>query len=77
MNRTCSMCDGIFPSEHFHYGRRPNRSYCQVCNRGDKRARNEALKEGRDPIEAARAYKESRRGAGAVFHQTPSPAPIE
>lgn len=65
MNKNCSICDGSFPNEHFHYGGK-ERSYCRTCDRDDKRIRYLAIKEGRDPNEAARAFRESRRAGRTV-----------
>ncbi|MDF2466418.1 MAG: hypothetical protein K0Q43_4653 [Ramlibacter sp.] len=70
--KACSICSNIFPIEHFYYGGK-KRSYCVNCNRDDHRARNEAIKEGRDPREAARAFRESRRAAALCRPLPPAP----
>lgn len=74
MYKSCAICRFDFPIEHFHYYGRKN-AYCPTCNREDHRVRNEARKQGKDPIEAVRAWRDSLRAA--ALNRTPSPAPIE
>ena len=35
-NKACSICGVSFPLAEFEYGRRPNRSYCQTCNKQER-----------------------------------------
>ncbi len=53
--KSCSICGVDFPMAEFTYGRRENRSYCQSCNRAERKAYS---KGGR---EAARRYREEMR----------------
>jgi hypothetical protein len=53
--KSCSICGKTYPSEHFTYGNRENRSYCQSCNRQERAAYS------RGGTEAARAFRDEMR----------------
>jgi len=57
-NKSCTICGETFPMTEFSYGNRDQRSYCKEDNREDHRVRNLAKKEGKDPKEAARKFRE-------------------
>lgn len=53
--KTCSICGLSFPFREFAYGRRENRSYCQECNKAERKARTQGGAEG------ARAFRDMMR----------------
>jgi hypothetical protein len=53
--KSCSICGVDFPMPEFTYGKRENRSYCQSCNRAERRAYRHGGKE------AARKFREDMR----------------
>lgn len=57
--KSCSICGQWFPSTEFDYGNRENRSYCQGCDKEERRAYAQG------GVEAARAHKSEKRATWA------------
>jgi hypothetical protein len=54
-NKACSICGVSFPLKEFEYGTRPDRSYCQTCNKAERAAYAQG------GTAAARAFREEQR----------------
>lgn len=59
--KCCSICGKSYPTAHFDYGGRTNRSYCQSCSAIDHRLRKEAKRAGKDPRELLAAWRAEMR----------------
>jgi hypothetical protein len=53
--KRCSICGKQYPISEFSYGQRDNRSYCQKCDREEKKAYRKG------GCKAARQYRERKR----------------